>query len=58
MGLALIAIGGNSLARENQVGTITEQFSNTRETSQYLVEIVKQGWDLVLTHGNGPQVGA
>jgi len=58
MGLVLIAIGGNSLTRENQIGTIAEQFSNTRETSRYLVEIVKAGWDLVLTHGNGPQVGA
>ncbi len=58
MGLVLIAIGGNSLTRANQVGTITEQFSNTRETSQHLVEIVKKGWNLVLTHGNGPQVGA
>ena len=58
MGLALIAIGGNSLTRENQVGTVAEQFANARQTSHHLVQVIQAGWDLILTHGNGPQVGA
>ena len=53
----LVAIGGNSLTRFNQVGTIEEQFANTAETCRHLAGIVERGWEIVLTHGNGPQVG-
>jgi len=55
---AVIALGGNALIKENQEGTIYEQFENTRNISKAIVEIIKQGWDVVITHGNGPQVGA
>ena len=54
---ALVAIGGNSLTRFNQVGTYREQFANTAETCAHLAGIVERGWEIVLTHGNGPQVG-
>jgi carbamate kinase len=55
---AVIALGGNALIKPSQEGTIYEQFANTREVSKILTEIVKDGWNIVLTHGNGPQVGS
>ena len=55
---AVIAIGGNALIKEGQEGNIYEQFENTRNVSDSLVKIIKKGWDIVITHGNGPQVGA
>ena len=55
---AVIALGGNALIKEDQEGTIYEQFSNTREISKSIVRIIKEGWNVVVTHGNGPQVGA
>ena len=55
---ALIAIGGNSLIREGEQGTIPEQLANTRRTAGAIVQVIQAGFRLVLTHGNGPQVGA
>jgi carbamate kinase len=55
---AVIALGGNALIKEGQEGTIYEQFANTRNISESIVKIIKEGWDVVVTHGNGPQVGA
>ena len=55
---ALIAIGGNSLIRPGQRGTIAEQAANAHATMKCLSLMVKGGWRLVITHGNGPQVGA
>jgi len=55
---ALIAIGGNSLIRAGEKGTDSEQFTNARRTAQALVQLIRDGYSLVITHGNGPQVGA
>jgi len=55
---AVIALGGNALIKPGQEGTIYEQFENTRNISESIVKIIKEGWDVVITHGNGPQVGA
>jgi carbamate kinase len=55
--LAVIALGGNALLRGDQVGTIDEQEQNTTDTLENLVFLIREGYDLVLTHGNGPQVG-
>ena len=55
---AVIALGGNALVKEGQKGTIYEQFSNTRKSTKSIVQMIKNGWDVVITHGNGPQVGA
>lgn len=55
--LAVIALGGNALLRGNQLGTIDEQESNTTETMENLIFLLREGYELVLTHGNGPQVG-
>lgn len=54
----LIAIGGNSLIRAGQRGTFEEQLANARETAYAVAQCVKAGWRVILTHGNGPQVGA
>ncbi len=55
--LAVVALGGNALLRDNQQGTIDEQEQNTTDTLENLVFLIRQGYDLVITHGNGPQVG-
>lgn len=56
--MLVVAIGGNALIKKGQRGTIYEQFANARETCKYLLEIIQRGYHIVLTHGNGPQVGA
>lgn len=58
MPLAVIAIGGNALSRVDERGTVGEQFANARLTCRKFVTWVEEGWDLVITHGNGPQVGS
>jgi carbamate kinase len=55
--LAVIALGGNALLRGNQEGTIDEQEENATETLENLVFLLREGYDLVISHGNGPQVG-
>lgn len=56
-GPTIVAVGGNSLTRAHQVGTIAEQRVNAAATCDALIELVMSGHQLVLTHGNGPQVG-
>lgn len=53
----VVALGGNALVKTGQEGNIYEQFANTREAVKGIVELIKGGWRIVLTHGNGPQVG-
>ncbi len=55
--LSVIAFGGNALLKGDQVGTIDEQEQNVYETCQHLVNLIKSGYDIVIGHGNGPQVG-
>ena len=55
--LAVVALGGNALLRGNQAGTIEEQEVNTTDTLENLIFLLRDGYDLVITHGNGPQVG-
>jgi carbamate kinase len=54
----LIAVGGNSLIRAGEKGTVAEQFANARRTAAAIVDLIRAGYRLVITHGNGPQVGA
>jgi len=54
----LLAVGGNSLIRAGQKGTIGEQLANARRTAAEVARLVGDGYRVVLTHGNGPQVGA
>ena len=55
---ALIAVGGNSLIGVGQRGTIEEQLANAQNTARKITQLVADGWRIVITHGNGPQVGA
>jgi carbamate kinase len=55
--LAVIAFGGNALLRSKQKGTFQEQIQNVTETCQSLVNLIKQDINIVIGHGNGPQVG-
>lgn len=54
----IIALGGNALIKKGQTGTIHEQFANTRDFSKQIVRMIQHDWIPVITHGNGPQVGA
>ena len=54
---AVVAIGGNALILDGQQGTIAEQYDNAVEMARHIASLVSAGWGIVLTHGNGPQVG-
>ncbi len=54
----LVAVGGNSLIRAGQRGTIEEQRANARSTAAHIADLAELGYGLVITHGNGPQVGS
>jgi carbamate kinase len=54
----LIAVGGNSLIRAGEKGTVAEQLANARRTAAAIIGVIQRGYRLVITHGNGPQVGA
>ncbi len=54
----VIALGGNAISPANEAASIAAQFARTRQTAALLAGIVAQGVRIVLTHGNGPQVGA
>lgn len=53
----LVSLGGNAILKHTDKGTAEEQFFNTAKTSQVLVNMLKDNYHIVLTHGNGPQVG-
>ncbi len=55
--VAVIAFGGNALLRPQDHGTQEEQFTLTWKATRWLVEIIHRGFELVIVHGNGPQVG-
>ncbi len=54
----LIAVGGNSLIRAGEKGTAAEQLANARRTAAAILGLIRAGFHLAITHGNGPQVGA
>ncbi len=55
--LAVVAFGGNALLRGNEVGTIDEQEKNVYNTCEKVLWLVNKEYNIILTHGNGPQVG-
>lgn len=55
--LAVIAIGGNSLITDNKRPEVANQWDAVRETATHIADLIESGWDAVVTHGNGPQVG-
>ena len=54
---AVVALGGNALLRGNEIGTIQQQEKNTYNTCIHLLKLLEEGYNVVITHGNGPQVG-
>ncbi|WP_321996230.1 carbamate kinase [Draconibacterium orientale] len=54
---AVVALGGNAILRGNEEGTIVQQEKNVTDTLENLVPLLRESYELVLTHGNGPQVG-
>ncbi|HET92101.1 MAG TPA: carbamate kinase [Chloroflexi bacterium] len=55
--LAVVAIGGNSLIKDKQHQTVQDQYEAARETCRHIADMIEQGWDVAIGHGNGPQVG-
>jgi carbamate kinase len=55
--LAVIAIGGNSLIADKAHQTVEDQYQAAKETTFHIADMVEQGWDIAIGHGNGPQVG-
>jgi carbamate kinase len=55
--LAVVAIGGNSLIQDPKRPDIDHQWQAARETCDHIAQIIAEGWSVVITHGNGPQVG-
>ena len=53
----LIALGGNAILKHEERGTAEEQFENVRKTCVHLARLIKDGYTIAVTHGNGPQVG-
>ncbi len=54
---AVLALGGNALARAGEPATITNQFRHARESVAPIVQLAREGWHIAIVHGNGPQVG-
>jgi carbamate kinase len=55
--VAVVAIGGNSLIKDTRHQTVPDQYLAAHETTEHIVSMIKDGWNVVITHGNGPQVG-
>jgi carbamate kinase len=55
--IAVVAIGGNSLIKDRQHQTVQDQYRAAEETCTHIVDMIEAGWNVVVTHGNGPQVG-
>lgn len=55
--VAVVAVGGNSLIKDEARKTIPDQYEAGRESMHHIAGMIRQGWDVVITHGNGPQVG-
>ncbi|HEX6330058.1 MAG TPA: carbamate kinase [Actinomycetota bacterium] len=54
---AVVAIGGNSLIKDRTHQTVRDQYIAAAETTQHIAQMIREGWDVAITHGNGPQVG-
>ena len=55
--LAVMAIGGNSLIMDERHKTVEDQYQAAKETTFHIADMIEQGWDVAIGHGNGPQVG-
>lgn len=55
--VAVVAIGGNSLIKDKQHQAVEDQYLAAKETTHHIADMIEAGWDVVIGHGNGPQVG-
>ena len=55
--IAVVAVGGNALIKDKSKKTIPDQYEASSETMGHIASMIQAGWDVVITHGNGPQVG-
>ena len=55
--LAVVAIGGNSLIRDEKRVSVEDQYLAAKETTYHIADMIEAGWDVAIGHGNGPQVG-
>src|SRR3972149_10124232 len=55
--VAVVAVGGNALIKERSRTQIPDQYEAARETMAHVASMIEAGWNVVITHGNGPQVG-
>ncbi len=55
--LAVVAIGGNSLIKDEKHKTVEDQYQAAKETCYHIADMIEAGWDVAIGHGNGPQVG-
>lgn len=55
--LAVVAVGGNSLITDPRQPDVQHQWAAVRQTTEHLAQLIAEGWSIVVTHGNGPQVG-
>lgn len=52
-----VALGGNAILKYRKGGTAEEQFERVKKTAEYLARMIKKGYKIIITHGNGPQIG-
>ncbi len=57
-GILVVAVGGNALAADPTTSTMADQLAAVQDAARHLVELESRGWRVVVTHGNGPQIGA
>jgi carbamate kinase len=55
--IAVVAVGGNSLIKDKKHKTVPDQYDAASESMAHIADMIEGGWDVVITHGNGPQVG-
>jgi carbamate kinase len=56
-GIAVVAVGGNALIKDKNQKSVQDQYAAAKDTMKHIVDMIEKGWDVVITHGNGPQVG-
>ena len=55
--VAVVAIGGNSLIKDEKHKSVEDQYQASKETTYHIADMIEAGWDVAIGHGNGPQVG-
>lgn len=55
--LAVVAVGGNALIQDDKHNSIPDQYAAVTDSVRHICDMIEAGWEMVLTHGNGPQVG-